>query len=235
MPQHQDVTISRDYFSHWASYKSAVDADYIHHVEMIAAVHAVLVARGFVGDLLDLGCGDAAPIPSLVADLPLASYTGMDVTPEALDLARSTVAVLGVPVTLLQADFAGALTRMDRHFDTVFVSLAMHHLTHDDKPAFFSAARERLRPNGLLVIYEPSSRPGESRADYIARQAPWFSSHFTRMEPVAVDELNDHVRQADFPESPGTYAGMAIDAGFTGARVVYLDPQHFWAALAFTA
>lgn len=235
MPLHQDVTVTRDYFSHWDSYKSAVDADYMHHNEMISTVHSLLASRGAVGDLLDLGCGDAAPIPSLVAGLPVTSYTGMDVTPEALQLARPNVASLGVPVRLLEADFAQEFPRMDGQFDTILVSLAMHHLTHDDKPAFFAAARERLRSGGFLVVYEPSCRPGETRESYIARQAPFFSSHFTRMTTAAIDDLNDHVREADFPESPGTYAGMAIDAGFGDARLVYVDPQHFWAALAFAA
>lgn len=232
MPDHEDVAVVQRYFSHWAHYRSAVEHDYIHHEEMTAAVNEEIRRRGYAGDLLDLGCGDAAPVIAMVDGVGVRSYTGMDVTAAALDLARRNLTWVQGPVTLLVGDFAVDLAAMTGEFDTVIVSLAMHHLPHDDKPAFFAAAHERLAPGGVLFLYEPACLPGEGREDYVARQSAFFRSQFTAMTAAAVDDLNTHVREADFPESPGTYAGMALDAGFADASVLFVDPQHFWALLA---
>lgn len=234
-PSHEDLDVVREYFAHWEAYERAVRLNYIHHREAAAALRAVLVERGAVGAMLDLGCGDAAPVPDLVAGLGLTGYTGVDVTPEALDLARENLAGVGVPVALIADDFARAVPPLDRTFDTVLSSLAMHHLPLDDLPEFLASVRAHLAPGGVLLMYEPSSRPGEDRADYVTRQSAYFREHFTGMTGEQVEMLNEHVADADYPQSPGTYAGAALDAGFSRADVRYVDPQHFWAALALYA
>lgn len=231
--QHEDLDVVRDYFAHWIAYQRAVECNYIHHREARAALRGCMAARGPAGSLLDLGCGDAATIPDLVDGLGMTSYTGVDVTPEALDVAARSIAALGVPARLVAADFTVELPRLPGPYDTIVVSLAMHHLPAHDKPAFFAAVRAQLAPGGLLLAYEPSCRPSEGRARYVARQAAYFTANFTRMTPAHVAMLNQHVADADFPESPGAYAALAIDAGFTRADVLYVDPEHFWAALAF--
>jgi cyclopropane fatty-acyl-phospholipid synthase-like methyltransferase len=234
-PSHEDLDVVREYFAHWEAYERAVRLNYIHHRESAAALRAVLVERGAVGSLLDLGCGDAAPIPALVADLALTGYTGVDVTPEALVIAERNLADLGVPVTLIADDFARSVPPMHRTFDTIVSSLAMHHLPLPDLPAFLTSLRAHLAPGGVLLLYEPASRPGEDRSAYVARQADYFRAHFTGMTSEQVEMLIAHVAAADHPQSPGTYAGVALDAGFARADVRYVDPQHFWAALALYA
>jgi SAM-dependent methyltransferase len=234
-PSHEDLDVVREYFAHWEAYERAVRLNYIHHREASAALRAALVERGRVGAMLDLGCGDAAPVPDLVAGLGLTAYTGVDVTPEALDLASANLAGLAVPVTLLADDFTHAVPPMPEAFDTILSSLAMHHLPLHDLPAFLASLRAHLAPGGMLLVYEPSSRPGEDRSEYIARQSAYFRDHFTGMTAEQVAMLNAHVADADHPQSPGTYAGAALDAGFARADVRYVDPQHFWAALALYA
>jgi SAM-dependent methyltransferase len=234
-PAHENVDVVQRYFTHWANYESAVSHDYIHHDEMTAAVNERVRERGFVGDLLDLGCGDAREVLAMVDGVGCASYTGVDVTEAVFDLARPNLAWVEGPVTLMPGDFMAVLPTLGSRYDTVLCSLAMHHLPTADKPRFFAEVHERLTPDGVLYLYEPSSRPGEDRHAFIARQAPWFSAHFTEMTPSAVADLNQHVADADFPESPGTYAGMAIDAGFSSAEVLFIDPEHFWALLELRA
>jgi prepilin-type processing-associated H-X9-DG protein len=232
---HEDVDVVQRYFTHWANYESAVSHDYIHHDEMTAAVNERVRERGFVGDLLDLGCGDAREVVAMVDGVGCDSYTGVDVTEAVFDLARPNLAWVDGHVALVPGDFMAVLPTLGAHFDTVLCSLAMHHLPTADKPRFFTEVHERLAPGGVLYLYEPSSRPGEDRDAFIARQAPWFSAHFTGMTPAAVADLNQHVADADFPESPGGYAGMAIDAGFISAEVLFIDDEHFWVLLELRA
>ena len=51
----EDVSHVRDFFSHWAAYEAAVQANYLHHREMAGVFNAVLKERGHVGSMLDLG------------------------------------------------------------------------------------------------------------------------------------------------------------------------------------
>jgi SAM-dependent methyltransferase len=232
---HEDLEVVRGYFSQWSAYQRAVDCNCMHHHEAFAAMRLELSARPAIGALLDLGCGDAAPIPDLVAALGMTSYTGIDVTRQAIDLAPRNLAGQQVPCDFTLADFTTELPRLTEAFDTILASLSMHDLPRHDKPAFFAAAHRRLAAGGVLLCYEPTNRPGESRHDYIARQSRYFAYHFTRMTAEQVALLNQHVADADHPESPGGYAGAAVAAGFTGVRVLYVDPQPFWAALAYFA
>jgi SAM-dependent methyltransferase len=230
----EDTQVVRDFFDHWAVYQTAVAHNYIHHLEAMAALHAVLSSRGSAGAVVDLGCGDAAAVPTLLDGVGTTSYTGVDVSAVALGLAGRNMAPTGLPVDLVTGDFMEQLPLLNGPFDTVIASLSMHHLPAAQKPGFFGAVLSRIAADGLLMIYEPSLRPDEDRAAYIARQSVFFTEHFTAMTPERVLEFEQHVQDTDFPETPGTYAQMALDAGFASARVIYVDPEHFWAALAFT-
>ena len=136
----------------------------------------------------------------------MTSYTGVDVTPEALDVAARSIAALGVP-PLVAADFTVELPRLPGPYDTIVVSLAMHHLPADDKPAFFAAARARLAAGGLLLVYEPSCRPSEGRARYVARQAAYFTAHFTRMTPEQVADAQPARGRRRLPGVAGRLRG----------------------------
>lgn len=230
----EDVSHVRDFFSHWAAYEAAVRANYLYHREMTAAFNANLRNRGYIGSMLDLGCGDGGPVPAITSGCTWASYTGIDVTPEALDLARAAARDWNVPAAFILGDFLEQLSQSDDSYDTILVSLAMHHLPNEDKPAFFDAVLARLEPGGVLLAYEPACRPGEDRLDYAMRQGADFQSTFTQLTSQQTESINQHVLDSDYPASPGEYAAMAIDAGFAEAQLLFRDPHDYWAAMAFT-
>lgn len=230
----EDVSAVQDFFSHWSAYEAAVRANHLYHREMTAAFNVSLRDRGYVGSMLDLGCGDAGPVPAIVDGCPWSSYSGVDVTGEALDLARGRAADWSVPSTFILGDFNEVLPGLAGAYDTILVSLAMHHLPNEDKPAFFAAALGHLGRGGVLLAYEPACRPGEDRLDYAARQSVDFRRTFTELTEEQTESINQHVIDSDYPVSPGEYASLAIDAGFMQARLLFRDPHDYWAAMAFT-
>lgn len=223
----------RAFFADWAVYQSAVRSNSLRHREACDAMHTAISARGSgAGRVLDLGCGDASMASLLLADLPAHSYLGVDLTPEALALAERTAAAWPFPHTFRVGDLRTFPAQLNHTVDTVIVSLAMHHLPTADKPEFFQLVRDRLAPAGLLLLYEPASLPGEAREDYCDRAAVAFRLRFTALRPSDVEAIIDHVRSADYPEPPGDYARMALDAGFRSVRVGYEDPDRLWAMIA---
>ena len=89
-----------DFFRAWDTYAKVVAANYMFHRELGQGVRDAL-RRRFEGrsfSLLDLGCGDAAPIALLLESLALKSYKGVDLSKPALALAAKALARLGCPV-----------------------------------------------------------------------------------------------------------------------------------------
>ena len=230
----EDVSHVRDFFSHWSAYEAAVRANYLHHREMTGAFNSMLQDRGGVGSMLDLGCGDGGSIPAITDGCAWDAYTGIDVTSEALDLARVSAVDWRAPAAFVLADFNEALPNLPGSYDTILVSLAMHHLPNEDKPAFFGSALARRKPGGVLLAYEPACQPGEDRLAYARRQAVDFQQAFAELTTEQTESINQHVVDSDYPASPGAYAAMAIDAGFASAQLLFRDSKDYWAAMAFS-
>ncbi len=113
------------WFSQWHVYRSIVDANWMAHREIFAAVRAwVLLRHPGPFTLLDLGCGDAGFIKDTFDETRLWAYTGIDASLAALAKARAQT------------------------FDVILASYAVHHLPASEKQEFFRLARNNLAPRG---------------------------------------------------------------------------------------
>lgn len=101
------------------------------------------------GDVLELCIGSGM----LTGHLPATyrSYTGLDLSSTLLETLRRRMPGL----TLVQGN-AEEPSFADESFDAVLVFAGLHHLPHFER-AIDQAARV-LRPNGMFVCLEPSSR-----------------------------------------------------------------------------
>ena len=102
--------------------------------------------------ILELGCGTGRVL------LPLArqgfQVTGVDISPEMLDLARHRIAAesLAERVTLVQQDMREL--DLDDRFNLAFaaVNTFMHMHSTDDQLAALGRIRHHLNPGGLLLL-----------------------------------------------------------------------------------
>ncbi|MEI7962784.1 MAG: class I SAM-dependent methyltransferase [Verrucomicrobiota bacterium] len=96
------VSVQRDpeavvaFFNGWSLYRRIVDNDYLYHRSVKASLGEWLnemeseLGRPF--SFLDLGCGDGLFSSEVLEGRSLSSYTGIDISPVALDLAaRNTL------------------------------------------------------------------------------------------------------------------------------------------------
>lgn len=105
------------------------------------------------GPLLEIGCGTGRLL------LPLAeaghTLTGLDLSPVALDAARSKLKAAGLTkkVSLRQADMRN-FDLPQRNFALAFIPLNtfMHCHTIEDQLATLAAIQRHLRPDGQLII-----------------------------------------------------------------------------------
>jgi SAM-dependent methyltransferase len=182
---------------------------------------------------LDLGCGDAEFSSSLLKGRPLRSYTGMDISPVALELAAKNTAQLPVPCCLQAGDFLTSLTALPGSYDIIYIGLSLHHLPRREKEYFFGALRGKLTAGGTLLIFDPVLTPGESRESYMGR---WVDHAEWSWKALSIEEIAgavEHVTTSDYPEEIATLNHMAVTAGFHASEVLFTDHADFYALLAF--
>ncbi len=70
-------------------YNAVVEADYMHHAELVATLASWAQHQSQPLRIVDLGCGDAWLATHAFRDANVASYRGVDVSDSAAELARA--------------------------------------------------------------------------------------------------------------------------------------------------
>jgi ubiquinone/menaquinone biosynthesis C-methylase UbiE len=105
------------------------------------------------GEVLELAVGTGRNLPHYTADVRL---TGIELSPQMLEIARQRAEQLGRDVDLRIGD-AQALELEDHSFDTVIITFGLCTIP-DDRGAAAEAHRV-LRPGGRLVLLEHVRSP----------------------------------------------------------------------------
>ena len=96
--------------------------------------------------LLDCGCGTAPMLSLLYEKYPEKHYTGIDLTPEMIEMAK----MKELPgITLVVGDCEN-LPFSPESFDTVICSQSFHHYPNPE--AFFQSVYRVLQPNGRFIL-----------------------------------------------------------------------------------
>lgn len=111
---------------------------------------------------VDLGCGGGALSKIILERFPNAKVIGIDVTEEMLDVARETLAPFGERATLKKFDLKEKqwLSEIPEKVGCFVSSLAIHHLTGEEKGELFKSLYNKLNERGavlLVDIIEPAT------------------------------------------------------------------------------
>ena len=126
------------------------DADFRQYDEDLGVLQAY--ARRTGGPLLELGCGTGRAL------IPLAragfKVTGVDISPEMLRIAGEKVKAAGLhrKVTLIQGDYTETPATGSFKFAFTLMNTFMHLLTQADQLRALGHWRDRLAPDGTLLI-----------------------------------------------------------------------------------
>ena len=114
-----------------------------------AVIHNANIQTDF--KVLDFGIGTATL--SIMASLhqPKATYIGIDVDNQVLEIANKKIINSKSNIELLKYD-GNKLPFSDNSFDRIITSLVIHHLTTEQKLVAFSEFKRVLKPNGEIHI-----------------------------------------------------------------------------------
>jgi SAM-dependent methyltransferase len=100
--------------------------------------------------LLDFGCGVGASMPHVRRHFANAKLFGVDVSQESLEQARSRHEDLAHFLTMTGAELPAEASALD----AVYAMCVFHHVDEAAHVELLSRMRNRLKPGGLLMVYE---------------------------------------------------------------------------------
>jgi trans-aconitate methyltransferase len=215
----------------WSSYRAIVEHDLMEHQAVArataAAIESWMAARpqsAAKPHMVDLGCGDLALLAPLLQRLPLASYTGLDLSAAVLPLAQHALGDVAYPSRWLEGDLlawgtgeqdpAGDAAQASTSADILHSAFAIHHLTDPQKITFLEAVRRRIAPGGLFIWVDVFREPGESRDRYIARYQQRIATGWHQLTAEQQEHVSSHLAAYDRPADRAAIAEAAAAAGW---------------------
>lgn len=120
--------------------------------EIMKSFYRHFMQDGGRRSVLDLGCGDGILTHQLIENDTALSATLVDPSEDMLGRARQRLADYKA-TEYIRASFEDMLGRdiLKKNFDFIVSSMAIHHLTMDNKKALFSLIYRHLKPGGFFL------------------------------------------------------------------------------------
>lgn len=229
-----DEAATQLFRTQWAMYRRQVEANYVYHREAYGTLRRLLLDefdRPFW--FLDLACGDAKESVGALVGTRITHYHGVDLSPQALEMATQNLDALGCEVDLEQADFVEAIRNRPDPADVVWFGLSLHHLEAPDKRELMREIHEAMAAGGRFLIFEPAMREGEHREAWHDRIEQNIRARWTALSKNEFDMLVQHIRQCDIPETVSGWQALGREAGFRNARLLFRTPDDLLAVICF--
>lgn len=180
----------------------------------------MLTAKPVPTKILVAGCGTGSEIIAIAKALPQADITGVDPSPGMIAAARKRMqdAAIAYRVRLETGTVETLDDRPD--YDACMVSLVLHFLAGDDnKRAFLTAIRTRLRSGGKLLLIDPALTE-----DFREPYGAWLAAN--GLDAMAVAAILNRTAREWHRLLPEQLAALLHDSGFG-------KPETFFTALAY--
>jgi ubiquinone/menaquinone biosynthesis C-methylase UbiE len=228
----QSFSRVKEVFDQWAMYDAVVQADYMHHAELVAKLSTWARKQPVPLRIVDLGCGDAWLATHAFRDANVASYSGVDVSDSASELAQANVAIWPSRAEVGVGNLADFLHDLpDASANIVLASYSIHHFSSDAKIELVNECHRVLSPGGTFVWIDAVRGNDESRNAYVDRLTHVMQHDWSALIPQQREKACTHVRESDFPETAKWMLDHVTAAGFERADTIL--QQEFFDGWAF--
>jgi ubiquinone/menaquinone biosynthesis C-methylase UbiE len=214
-------------FDEWRAYQKLLEHDYMYHVAFFSRLkHEIQGCFHEPVSILDLGCGDVSPIRSILEDLDVNLYCGVDQSETALSKAEDSLASLDFPTRLYPGDLLDTLRTLTGRFDVIVASFSLHHLqTAVAKKQVLEECHRVLKPAGLVAIIDVFHAEDETREEYLRRWVEFAKKNYQALDHEDMTSLVEHVQSNDFPETLSTYQTIGRAAGYRKFEILMQDRE----------
>jgi ubiquinone/menaquinone biosynthesis C-methylase UbiE len=206
----------KEVFEQWSMYDAVVQADYMAHKELVAALSEWAQRQTAPLRIVDLGCGDAWLATHAFKTANVAQYRGVDVSDSAVMIARDRVAALWATRAEVSAGNLAEFLGMqpEESATVILASYSLHHFLTRAKDELIADCHRVLIPGGTFFWIDPVCRPGESRDAYIDRLTNEMTHNWPALTPEQGANACAHVRESDFPETAEWMLDHVHSVGF---------------------
>jgi SAM-dependent methyltransferase len=192
---------------------------------------AIVLGDRRFGSAISLGCGAGALERDLLAKAICSHLLGIDVSADALSLARSTAAKQGLVAVVYTTGGLNKLSLPEQAFQAAFFHQSLHHVEHLDR--CLSAVAAALQPGGLLYLDEyvgPSrhmwSRALLSDASDIYSQLPRSVRRSRRLQlPVDWRDPTEAIASSEILDSVGRHFSIQERRDYGGNLLSVIYPH----------
>lgn len=209
-------------FDSFKLYQKVIEHNYMYHQEMYGALVKAL-PKGRKLSVLDLGCGDAYAISKALGNVEVSSYTGIDLSVDALQHAKINLKPLGCEVNLIEGNFLETLLSLENSFDIVIAGYSLHHLQENQVEQLFVEVKKRLKEDGRFLYYDEMCEEGESQKAYIEKLWKIACEDWNELTGTEYEMLKLHIFENDFPLSERKMQSIYQDAGFKKQTLCFRD------------
>jgi len=235
MPPDPNLDEIKAFFDTWDLYNIVIEQNYMAHQEVMGYLIQRLTQLAWSDiNVLEVGCGDAHVISEIARRLMnIESYFGIELSRMAMDFASDKLDGKIDEITLVNGDMVEETSKIDSQFDLVIAGYTIHHLDRKAKTEFLSSLKDRLRPGGLLIVYDLVSEEDEKPEAFIERLIGLFNSSWSELSPEQLQRVSDHVSQNDKPEPWSTWQRIASESGFGTQRFPFHDENRVFGIMEF--
>jgi len=203
-------SVANHFNAHWDRYLQVVKNNALFHKEMFSTLDTFLqknINKPFT--LADMGCGDCSMILPILMNKPIQRYIAMDATVSLIEKARANTIELDCEKEFICEDMRTGINKLTKPIDIIFSSYAVHHLSYDNKVHFLQQCQNKLENNGYFILVDGVLAINQKRDAWIIELGKRLRAAHPEMTDEEADELLDHPRKDDFPESIATFETIA--------------------------
>lgn len=150
-------------------------------------------------EMLDLGCGDALPVIPCLKQQPLISYTGVDLSAPALQLAKQHLGTLSAIVKLHECSIETFLRSCKDTFDLIYSSYTIHHLQDDQKKHLLAQCHSLLKKDGRMIYIDIYREDLTSIESYRSAYSEMINNDWNILNEAEKNAITNHLNTYDFP------------------------------------
>ncbi|MDY6897153.1 MAG: class I SAM-dependent methyltransferase [Cyanobacteriota bacterium] len=212
----------------WTLYQKILNSNYMGHREIYDVLHQFFLSnfqKPF--KMLELGCGDATFTAKALFDTSIVSYTGIDLSKAALEIANVNMASIQCSKSFIEGDFSELVPELVKKqqdsFDVILISFALHHLLLEQKDDIIAQLFNLLDSNGVFILIDVVRKPEEDRETYIRRYLDEVKKSWSLVTSEEYLMVDNHISSNDFPETQQSLYFLGQKHNFNRVECLYHD------------
>ncbi|RNC85233.1 MAG: class I SAM-dependent methyltransferase [Balneola sp.] len=210
-------TASTEIFArNWRIYQEILEQNYMFHHNLSQKIFRFLRKHRFSSpfNVLDAGCGDAYMLSNLLKNISVNSFTGYDMSSQALSIAKENLHALKTEVKLVQGPMESSIKKEDTTFGLIYSSFAIHHLDDHGKKELLRGFYNHLREGGIFIAIDIMRDQKLSREEYLEEYIEHIATKWTMISDSDKELIYNHMRNFDFPAINDNFLEWLKEAGF---------------------